>query len=203
MSASPEAGASEEDLARANLYALLSRLFYGGPDAALLAAIAASGDAIGSEEGAPLAQAWRALSRACADAGVGALQQEFDEVFVGTGKAAVTPYCSYYLVESGPERVLVRLREELTGLGLARVPSANEPEDHIAGMLEVMRHLVLSERGDIALHKQRAIFEKYLERSYPRFCDAVSECPQARFYRLVARVLHAFLQVESDALKMV
>ncbi|MBI2959422.1 MAG: molecular chaperone TorD family protein [Betaproteobacteria bacterium] len=202
MTGLPETSASEEDLARANLYALLSRLLYRGADAALLASIAASGDAIGSEESAPLAQAWRDLARACAQADVAAVQQEFEEVFTGTGKARVTPYCSYYLAETGREKVLVRLREELEGLGLARVASVGEPEDHIAGLLEVMRHLVLANGGDIALHKQRAIFERYIERAYARFCDDLSACPEAGFYRFVARVLRSFLEVESQALKM-
>lgn len=203
MSTSSEITASEEDRARANFYALLSRLLYAGPDAALLASIAASEEALEGETGTPLAEAWRALARVCADADAAAVQQEYTEVFVGTGQAQVTPYYSHYLVESGPEKVLVRLREELAGLGLARVPSAREPEDHVAALLEIMRHLVLSERGEDTPQRQRAVFDRYLEPAYPHFCEAVGRCPDARFYAIVVRVLREFLEVESEALRMV
>ena len=203
MTLSSEIAASEEDRARANFYALLSRLLRAGPDAALLASIAASEEALKGEAESPLAEAWRALARICADANAAAVQQEYTEVFVGTGQAPVTPYCSHYLVESGPEKVLVRLREELAGLGLARVPSTHEPEDHIAALLETMRHLVLSERGDDVPKRQSGVFEHYLEPAYPRFCEAVGRCPGARFYAIVVRVLREFLEVESEALRMV
>ncbi|MBI4290677.1 MAG: molecular chaperone TorD family protein [Betaproteobacteria bacterium] len=200
MSPPSESTASEEDRARANFYALLSRLLHAGPDAALLASIAASEQVLEGEEGPPLAEAWRVLARVCADADAAAVQQEYTEIFVGIGQAPVTPYCSHYLVESGTEKVLVGLREELAGLGLARVPSASEPEDHIAALLEIMRHLLLSGGGDDA--RQRAVFERYLEPAYPRFCEAVGRCPEARFYAIVVRVLREFLDVETEALRM-
>ncbi len=186
-----------EDLARANFYALLSRLFADGPDAALLASIARSGREQGGDS--PLARAWQALAVACNDADANSAAQEHVDLFVGTGQAKVTPYLSYYLVPSGHEMVLVRLRAELAGLGLAAAGS--EPEDHIAALLEIMRHLALSGAGDIALHKQRAIFKAYLAPAYPRFCAAV-ESSGGRFYPVVVRLLRAFLEVESEALEM-
>jgi TorA maturation chaperone TorD len=200
LSPSSETTASEEDRARANFYALLSRLLHAGPDAALLASIAASEKALEGEEGPPLAEAWRALARVCSGADATAVHQEYTEIFVGIGQAPVTPYCSHYLVESGPEKVLVGLREELSDLGLARVPSASEPEDHIAGLLEIMRHLLLSGGGDDA--RQRTVFERYLKPAYPRFCEAVERYPGARFYAIVVRVLHEFLDVESEVFRM-
>lgn len=202
MSPSADGTASEEDRARANFYALLSRLFYRGPDAALLASIAASAEAVEGDGGGPLAEAWLALTRICKNADVAAVDQEYTDVFVGTGQAQVTPYCSHYVAESGSEKVLANLREELVDLGLARIRSVGEPEDHISALLEVMRHLALSEGGDKAPQKQRAVFERYLEPAYPCFCDAVGRCPSARFYAIAVRVLREFLDAESEALKM-
>ncbi len=189
------AAASAEDQARANVYALLSRLFNGAVDGPLLASVAASKEA--QQGDAPFAEAWRALSSACAESAGSAVQQEYIDVFVGTGQAQVTPYLSHYLVESGHEKILVQLRQDLASLGLARAAGATEPEDHIAGLLEAMRYLALSGDGDFALH--RDLFARYLEPAYPRFCDAVAACQDARFYRHAARLLRAFLDVERQA----
>ncbi|HEY5292286.1 MAG TPA: hypothetical protein VIJ43_08245, partial [Burkholderiales bacterium] len=48
----------QEDRARADFYALISRLFYAGPDAGLLAAIAAADEIAGEAENVSLAEAW-------------------------------------------------------------------------------------------------------------------------------------------------
>ena len=57
-----------EDQARAQWYALISRLFHAAPDEALLRGLAAAPD--GTEEGGDglFLDAWRGLQAACADA---------------------------------------------------------------------------------------------------------------------------------------
>ena len=117
-----------EDQARADLYALFARLFHAGPDADLLAAIAANGGAGGGD--APFEQAWDALALVAARADANAARAEYDQVFVGTGKAEVTPYASHYLVESGREKILVTLRDELAGLGLRSEEHTSELQSH-------------------------------------------------------------------------
>jgi len=62
----PGADALQEDRARADFYALISRLFYAGPDAQLLAAIAGADEIAGEAENAPLALAWKSLIAAAA-----------------------------------------------------------------------------------------------------------------------------------------
>lgn len=198
-----EAGASlaEEDRARADLYALFARLFYAGPDADLLAAIAAQ--AAGGAEASPFDAAWGELVLAARTADATAATVEYDEVFIGTGKAEVTPYACHYLAETGREKILVGLRDELQNLGLARHAAAREPEDHFAALFEVMRHLISAAGGgDIALQKQRQFFERYLERSHAPFFDAVEQTGKAVFYRHVSRCAKAFMHIESEALKM-
>jgi len=61
------------------------------------------------------------------------LKQEFDSLFVGVGKAPVTPYSFHYLTGVAPDRHLVRLRQRLDGWGLARRSAAFEVEDHVSG----------------------------------------------------------------------
>jgi len=189
-----------EDQARAGYYALLGRLFYAGPDAQLLEAIAGSDEIVAG--GGPLAGPWNALADAARVMDPEAARLEYDEVFVGTGKAEVTPYASYYLAETGREKILVRLRQDLASLGLGKTGAAQEPEDHMAGLFEVMRLLISQGSGDAALQKQRDFFSRYIERSYPPFCGAISRSQKANFYKPVGRFAEAFLIVETEGLKV-
>ena len=191
-----------EDNARAGYYALLARLFYSGPDAALLATIGGADEIASGAEQSALADAWNKLAAAAGAMEAEAARLEYDEILVGTGKAEVTPYASYYLVGTGREKILARLRGELLGLGLARSEAAHEPEDHIAGLFDVMRHLISLGSEDAALQRQQGFFERYIAGSYPGFCVAISKSEKANFYRHVAHFAESFLMVEAEALKV-
>jgi len=195
----------QEDRARADFYALISRLFHAGPDARLLAAIAAAGKApgAGGAETRPLLAAWYALAAAAASADPEAAREEYDQVFVGTGKAELTPYASHYLAESMQERVLVRLREELAQMGLERNRGAAEYEDHLSGLCEVMRHLIFFGSDNVAVQKQKSFFLGYLAPWYADFCAAVMASPNTGFYRCVAGLTKAFLDVEKDSFELI
>jgi TorA maturation chaperone TorD len=191
-----------EDKAREGYYALLARLFYAGPDAQLLSTIANADEIVAGAEQSALASAWSALATAARAMESEAVCLEYDEILVGTGKAEVTPYASHYLAETGREKILARLRGELLGLGLARSEAAHEPEDHMAGLFDVMRHLISLGSEDAALQRQQGFFEQYIARSYPGFCGAISKSEKANFYRHVARFAESFLVVEGEALKV-
>ena len=193
----------EEDQARADVYALIARLLYAGPDAALLAAIGAAGEIAGADASAPLAAAWRSLRSAAAATDAEAAREEYDQVFVGTGKAEITPYASHYLAESMQERVLVRLRETLAELGLAKNRSAAEYEDHFSALCEIMRHLVAAGSSDAALQEQKRFFVEYINFWYAEFCAAVMASPNTNFYKQVAMFAKAFLDVEVSSFEMI
>src|SRR6185295_8822460 len=92
-----------EDEARADFYALLSRLYATAPDAPLLAAIAAApplSPAEGAPEAAALASAWDALRAGSGAADPAAVGEEFQTLFIGVGKSEVSLYASHYL---GPQ----------------------------------------------------------------------------------------------------
>ena len=192
-----------EDQARANFYALLSRLFYAAPDKDLLDAIARNREIDVVGENVALGAAWRALQQASAGADIAATQQEYDDLFIGTGKAAVTLFTSHYLTAAGREKVLVRLRDELDDLGLARRSGAREPEDHVAGLFDVMRFLIVAESMDHALQKQQRFFQHYVASCYGDLCDAITLAHGGNYYRQVARFAKAFLDVEAQALAMI
>lgn len=190
---------SPEDESRANLYGLVARLFYAPPDANLLSELRLAapppqeGDGL-TAEGQALKAAWAELVAACASAFPARLEEEHFQVFVGVGKAEVTPYLSAYMERREGEHPLVRLRGQLAEWGLARREGAAEPEDHVSGVCETMRWLIV--RRKAPLEMQRDFFGEYLDAPARRLCAAVTACEDARFYRYVARLLLALLDVE-------
>lgn len=191
-----------EDQARAGYYALLARLFYAGPDVGLLTIISNADDATAGGAHSDLAAAWSALALAARSLDAEAARLEYDQLFVGTGKAEVTPYASFYLSETGREKILVQLRAGLASMGLRRVERASEPEDHVSGLFEAMRYLISESSGDVAWQHQRDFFERYIAGSYQGLCNAITASGRADFYKHVARFAEAFLLVECEALKV-
>lgn len=182
-----------EELARANLYALLARLFYGAPDAALLDAMAHQ-----AMEGEGLAAPWREL--VAARRAPEALEDEYDALFGGPGKAQVTLYLSSYLPPRVNEHPLAALRELLGGWGIGRRTGVPEYEDHISGLCEAMRFAIAVQQRELADQKQ--LFEAFLYPGATRFCSAVSASKDAHFYRAAAQLTRAFLDVEKAAFEM-
>jgi TorA maturation chaperone TorD len=188
-----------EDLARANFYGLVSRFFYGPPDSNFLAEVCREAGAAPDEGEGGLVAAWRKVQESCRSAYPPLLRQEFDSVFVGVGKAEVTPYLSGYAEPGGPDRYLVRLRDQLSGWGLARKLHVSVVEDHISGICDVMRWLIESQR---AVGEQRRFFETFAYPGVTRFCAAVQKSTTASFYKPVAALTASFYEVERAAFEM-
>lgn len=191
-----------EDQARANFYALLARLFYAPPDRALLAALAAADEIPVAGEPTPLALAWRELKAVAAATQPESAAEEYESVFVGTGKAAVTLYTTAYATKNSASNPLhnplVSIKDFLAAKGLGRRQTVYEPEDHIAALCEVMRHLVTM--NDAA--EQRDFFMQFLRPTAAALCDAISGSDQITFYRPVARFAARFFDVEHAAFDM-
>ncbi len=186
-----------EEEARAHFYALLARLFYAAPDAALLSAIA-SGKIEGEEP--TLARAWRELAQSAREADPEALRREYETAFIGTGKAPVTLYTGAYTVRYTNEVPLAQLRGELSALGLARQDSVNEPEDHIAALCDTMRHLIAEQQRD--LEEQKRFFSRWIRPAADRLCDAISASPHTAFYKPVAQFAKSYFALEQSAFEM-
>jgi TorA maturation chaperone TorD len=194
---------ADEEQARANLYGLLARLWYAAPDQPLLETLSRGGETTDDAGDSPLARTWRALAQACTGATVEDLTHEYDSLFVGTGRAEITLYCSYYLTETGRERVVVALRDKLRELGLARTNATNEPEDHFATLLEIMRHLIVQGSDVPQITFQKEFFLRYIRSAYTPLTEAVLTNGGAQFYKDVARLTRAFLDVESESFNMI
>lgn len=191
-------GPEAEDEARAQWYALVSRLFYAPPDADLLKGLAAHGNEEGADDDGASAfrGAWTALQDTSREAGPDKVKEEFDALFVGAGKAQVTPYTSSYAAPHAPDRHLLDLRNRLGKWGLARQDHVFEVEDHVSALCDAMRWLI---QGGRTLEEQRAFFSEFIDPGIGSFCDAIERSPNAEFYRAVARLAHSFLGIEKEA----
>jgi TorA maturation chaperone TorD len=195
------AAVDPEEAARATFYALVSRLFHAPAEADFLAEIARAGPELAEEYEEPgaLRAAWEKLQNACRNAVPALVREEYETLFIGVGKAQVTPYLSAYAEPSSPDRFLVRLREQLAGWELARRASAFEMEDHVSGICDVMRWLIERQRP---LAEQRAFFEDYAYGGAEGFYAAVQKAASAAFYRPVAAFAAVFFEVEKAAFEM-
>jgi TorA maturation chaperone TorD len=199
VSTQPAAGLEPEDEARAAMYGLIARLFYAAPDEGVLAQMLHA-KAFDGSEGA-VALAWRDVVEAARTSFPVVLENEHTELFVGTGKAEITPYLTHYVIKYATENPLVELRQQLARWGLGRREGASEPEDHISGVCETMRYAIaVQQRPD---EEQKAFFERFIYRGAISFCDAVSASPKAVFYGPVARFTRAFLDIEREAFSMI
>lgn len=190
-----------EEAARANFYGLLARLFYGPPDASLLAAVSAAEDiAAEQESGRALARAWRDLVLAAAKADAASAANEYETLFAGTGRAPVSLYAGAYLARTAVDNPLVDMRAYLAARGLSRNRSVHEPEDHVAAVCEVMRHLIAQEQAP--LEEQSSFFMRFLWPSLGPLCDAIGRAEQADLYKRIAMFARCFLELEHDAFKM-
>jgi TorA maturation chaperone TorD len=189
-----------EEVARANFYGLLARLFYAPPDAALLEAIAAAADSTDEESDDGIGAAWHALAREAAVADAETLREEYESVFIGTGKAAVSLYTNSYTIRYSNEVPLVELRSQLSELGLGRRESVHEPEDHIAALCEVMRHLVAGQKRD--LPEQKRFFERWIFPATDPLCAAIDAGPVTGFYKAVGQFAKQFFLIEHSAFEM-
>lgn len=183
-----------EEAARANLYALLARLFYAPPDAQLLRAIA--GETMAGE----LGDAWKALAQAAKEADPPTVHEEYESAFIGTGKAPVTLYTTAYAIKYSNEVPLAELRGELDRLGLARRAESREPEDHFAALCDVMRHLVAKQKSDLA--EQRRFFSRWIRPTVEPLCTAIDRSDKTVFYKRVAQFASRFCALEHLAFEM-
>ena len=195
MTAEPLAA---EDQARANFYALLAQLFYAPPGRDLLDSIAHTDAIVSGHSDTALGSECRELARGASSAEPDAVREEYESLFVGTGRAEITLYAGAYTLKGALDNPLVDIRDFLAAQGLERRHSVHEPEDHIAALCEVMRHLVV--RGDAAA--QREFFAGYLSSAGRALCNAIIDHPRSGFYRHVARLAKTFFELELAAFDM-
>ena len=208
MSANPSliapasSSALDEETARAELYGLLSQLYYAAPDATLLAALRVAVTEAPTDGGF-LQEPWQHLVGTVRTLDDAIIAKEFDRLFGGVGKPEVYLYGSHYLSGFLNERPLAKLRTDLDRLGLARGDGMPETEDHIAYLCEVMRYLIAGDDMAVCnLTAQRDLFATHLQPWVLLLCDALEAHPQAKFYAALAQFTRAFVAVETQGFDM-
>jgi TorA maturation chaperone TorD len=198
----PVSSALDEELARAELYGLLARLWYAAPDAELLGAFQVA-PTEAPAAGAFLEEPWRHLVGVARGIDAAAARSEYDMLFGGIGKPEVYLFGSHYLSGFLNDKPLAQLRNDLDRLGLAREQAVSETEDHIACLFEVMRYLIAGEDVAVAnLTQQQAFFSTHVQPWLPAMCDAVTQHPKANFYAALAGLTRAFAEVEAQGFDM-
>jgi TorA maturation chaperone TorD len=191
-----------EDIARANFYALIARLFAAPPDAALLAGIASSPPLSTEDDGAELPLAWSKLIAASSAIDEDAAREEYEALFGGVGKAQVNLHASHHLTGFMMEKPLAELRTALATLGLSRLESQPFVEDHLAALCEVMRILIAGTEKYLpaSIATQSVFFAAHISPWFERVGDAISKQSLANYYRVVAQLAMAFFRVDRESL---
>jgi TorA maturation chaperone TorD len=190
----PESGKAaavdEVDLARAAEYSLLAALLMHSPDAGMLGRLAElRGD------GSPLGLAHASLAQAAARTHADITAREHFALFVGLGRGELMPYASHYLTGFLHGRPLANLRQALRRLGVERVETQTEPEDHAAILLEIMAGLA---SGEIAAPPgtERDIFDNYLAPWIASFFSDLEKSASMDFYAVVGTLGRTFMEIE-------
>lgn len=190
-----------EDHARAEIYALLSNLFYEPASKELLSVIATGSGICNDGADTDFCLAWRALQQAAARTSAEAVKEEFDTAFIGTGRQPVMLYGSFYVAGFLHEKPLALLRDDLTKMGLARRGDRHESEDHVSAVCDVMRFLIAGDADTppAALDLQREFFRRHLEPWSTQLGTAIISATQTDFYKHVAHFMREFFAIENAA----
>ena len=192
----------DEETARAEIYGLLAHLFYQPPAPQTLAQMRLAVTEAPTP-GAFLEEPWRHLVGVTREMSDQAVQEEYNLLFAGVGKPELYLFGSHYLSGFLNEKPLVRLRDDLAALGLARDEAMPETEDHIAYLCEVMRYLIAGEDAGVSdLKQQRNFYLAHLHPWVAQMCEALSAHPKGRFYAALAVFLAAFASVEAQGFDM-
>jgi len=188
-----------DELARAELYGVLARLWLAPPDEAPLGPFRVAVTEA-PQPGGLLERAWQDLVGALRATDAAAAADEYDALFGGVGKPEVFLYGSYYLSGFLNDKPLARLRDDLQRLGLTRDAARAETEDHVAYVFEVMRWLIAGDDAGVCnLEQQRRFFRAHVQPWVEAMCDAVAGHPRAHTWRAVAECTRSFVQVETQA----
>jgi len=191
-----------EELARAELYGLLARLWIAPPDVELLTQFRVAVTEA-PQPGGFLEAPWQSLVAAMRATTPEAAAAEYDALFGGVGKPEVMLYGSYYLAGYLHERPLALLRTDLAALGLTRDEARGETEDHVASVFEVMRYLIAGDDVAVSnLEQQRRFFRTHVQPWLEQMLDAVVAQPRAVLWAELAALTRAFVQVEAQGFDM-
>ncbi len=178
----------QQQTLRTEIYLILAALFRSAPSEEIL-------DFLNSLEVEPsqssMQRAWLALKQAANQAEREALDDEYQNLFIGIGRGEVMQFASWHRTGSMMEKPLADIRHDLDLLGIERAENVKEPEDHISALCEVMA-MISGEEEEL----QQAVFNKHIAPWFNKFTRQLENADSADFYKPVARLCDAFLTLE-------
>ncbi|MFM2585133.1 TorD/DmsD family molecular chaperone [Vibrio campbellii] len=178
----------QEQTLRTEIYLVLSALFRSAPSEEMIEFLTSL--EVEPSESA-MQKAWIALQQAAKDSNREALENEYQDLFIGIGRGEVMPFGSWHMTGSMMEKPLAEIRHDLELLGFERDENVKEPEDHIAALCEVMSMLT-GEEEDL----QQAVFNKHIAPWFSSFTQQLENAESANFYKPAAQLCEAFLTLE-------
>ncbi len=185
----------EEEVWRAQMYALLARCLSRRPDTGLLTALGQlKGDA------SALGQAIADLAHLARATSLERAQEEWDALFIGLARGELLPYASYYRTGFLFEQPLARLRGDMRRLGFAAAEGVVEPEDHIGALCEMMGQLIAGGDGvaPAALAQQERFFQNHLAPWADKFFADLETAESAALLRPLGRIGRLFFAIETQ-----
>lgn len=197
--ASPMHTIPVEDRMRADLYNYLGLLLAAPANEVLLAQTAG----LSGDDATDLGRAIAGLARVARATSPGAVETEFNKLFIGLGRGELLPYASYYLTGYLNEKPLAVLRADMAHRGIGRAPNVFEPEDNIASLMEVMGGLIMGRFGQPAsLEDQRTFFDRHIDPWAAKFYSDLEAAKNSVLYASVGQVGRIFMEIEREAFRM-
>lgn len=189
---------AEEDQLRTNLYRILARCLSSPIDAEFLTHLR---ELDGDET--LLGSAFKSLSEQSLKTDADAVNQEYQNLFIGLGRGELLPYGSYYLTGFLNEKPLARLRNAMPPLGIERNPEIKEPEDHAGALMDMMAGIIDGSFGkQQPLAEQKQFFENHISEWMPHFFKDLQKAKEAKLYRTIGLIGELFIEIEIAAFEM-
>jgi TorA maturation chaperone TorD len=146
----------------------------------------------------PLGAAHAALAEATRHTDPVKADREYFDLFIGVGRGELLPYASYYQTGFLHGHPLAQLRDVLRRIGIERVGSLTEPEDHAAILLEIMAALAGGQIAAPAAETERELFMNHLAPWIGRFFKDLEDAKAADFYARVGALGSLFIAIETE-----
>lgn len=188
-----------EDRMRADLYNYLGLMLAAPANEMLLAQTAG----LSGDDTTDLGRAIAGLARVARATGPGAVEAEFNKLFIGLGRGELLPYASYYLTGFLHEKPLAALRADMARHQIGRAPNVFEPEDNIASLMEIMAGLIMGGFGQPAsLVDQKTFFDRHVGPWAAHFFSDLEAAKSSVLYASVGQVGRVFMAIEREAFRM-
>lgn len=188
-----------EDRMRADLYNYLGLMLAAPANEILLAQTAG----LSGDDATDLGRAIAGLARVARATTSGAVETEFNKLFVGLGRGELLPYASYYLTGHLNEKPLAALRADMAHRRIGRAPNVFEPEDNIASLMEIMGGLIVGRFGyPASVDEQRTFFDRHVGPWAAQFFSDLEAAKSSVLYASLGQVGRIFMEIEREAFRM-